>query len=170
VKINNLIFATVPNDNKERSKMLLNCIFYQNSDSVINFFLGSGGHERIEKQAPGGKCQTAAPKLQLKMSSSSSGSPSGSCGCASSASALDPSCETSMKGLSVTTPANIRIKIDMHTHILPKTWPDLKEKYGYGGFVSLEHHHPHKAKVIDYMILCVLYFWQISKIDHLHFR
>ena len=32
------------------------------------------------------------------------------------------------------------LKIDIHTHILPKTWPDLREKYGYGGFVNLDHH------------------------------
>ena len=30
-------------------------------------------------------------------------------------------------------------KIDLHTHILPRTWPNLAEKYGYGGFVQLEH-------------------------------
>jgi aminocarboxymuconate-semialdehyde decarboxylase len=33
-------------------------------------------------------------------------------------------------------------KVDLHTHILPKELPDLKEKYGYGGWVSLEHHKP----------------------------
>lgn len=33
-----------------------------------------------------------------------------------------------------------QLKIDIHTHILPKHWPDLKNKYGYGGFVSLDHH------------------------------
>jgi aminocarboxymuconate-semialdehyde decarboxylase len=31
------------------------------------------------------------------------------------------------------------MKIDIHTHILPKTWPDLDKKFGYPGFVRLEH-------------------------------
>jgi aminocarboxymuconate-semialdehyde decarboxylase len=31
------------------------------------------------------------------------------------------------------------VKVDLHTHILPKTWPDLKARYGYGGFIRLEH-------------------------------
>jgi len=32
------------------------------------------------------------------------------------------------------------LTIDIHTHILPKNWPDLKEKYGYGGWIHLDHH------------------------------
>eukprot|EP01116_Phalansterium_solitarium_P017392 TRINITY_DN4271_c0_g1_i1.p1 TRINITY_DN4271_c0_g1~~TRINITY_DN4271_c0_g1_i1.p1 ORF type:complete len:340 (-),score=88.31 TRINITY_DN4271_c0_g1_i1:432-1451(-) len=39
-------------------------------------------------------------------------------------------------------------KIDLHTHILPSGWPDLSKKYGYGGFISLEHVGPHKAKMM----------------------
>ncbi len=31
------------------------------------------------------------------------------------------------------------MKIDAHAHILPRTWPSLKEKFGYGGFITLEH-------------------------------
>jgi aminocarboxymuconate-semialdehyde decarboxylase len=34
------------------------------------------------------------------------------------------------------------VKIDIHTHILPPDWPNLKERYGYGGFVQLEQHGP----------------------------
>lgn len=38
--------------------------------------------------------------------------------------------------------------IDVHTHILPETWPDLAERYGYGGFVSLIHHRPGCARMM----------------------
>ncbi len=40
------------------------------------------------------------------------------------------------------------MKIDLHTHILLETWPDLREKYGYGGFVKLEHHAPCCARML----------------------
>ncbi|XP_048242210.1 2-amino-3-carboxymuconate-6-semialdehyde decarboxylase-like [Haliotis rufescens] len=40
------------------------------------------------------------------------------------------------------------MKIDIHTHILPENWPDLKERYGYGGFIQLEHHCAGQAKMM----------------------
>ena len=38
--------------------------------------------------------------------------------------------------------------IDIHTHILPENIPNFREKFGYGGFVSLEHHKPCCAKIM----------------------
>ncbi len=40
------------------------------------------------------------------------------------------------------------LTIDIHTHILPENIPHWKEKFGYGGFIQLEHHKPCCAKMI----------------------
>jgi aminocarboxymuconate-semialdehyde decarboxylase len=40
------------------------------------------------------------------------------------------------------------LKIDLHTHILPRNWPDLDKKYGYSGFVRLDHYKPCCARMM----------------------
>jgi aminocarboxymuconate-semialdehyde decarboxylase len=38
-------------------------------------------------------------------------------------------------------------KIDLHTHILPERWPNLRQRYGYGGWLALDHHGPCCARM-----------------------
>ncbi len=40
------------------------------------------------------------------------------------------------------------LKIDVHTHILPKQIPNWKDKFGYGGFISLDHYEPYCARMM----------------------
>uniref|UniRef100_A0A914US26 2-amino-3-carboxymuconate-6-semialdehyde decarboxylase n=1 Tax=Plectus sambesii TaxID=2011161 RepID=A0A914US26_9BILA len=46
--------------------------------------------------------------------------------------------------------ASERPKIDVHAHILPRTWPDLEKKFGYGGWVQLKH-SPDNANTAEMM-------------------
>lgn len=40
------------------------------------------------------------------------------------------------------------LKIDVHTHILPKNIPNWKDKFGYGGFIALDHYKPCCARMV----------------------
>lgn len=40
------------------------------------------------------------------------------------------------------------LKIDVHTHILPKIIPNWKDKFGYGGFIALDHYKPCCANMV----------------------
>ena len=38
--------------------------------------------------------------------------------------------------------------IDIHTHILPENIPNFRKKFGYGGFIHLDHHCPGCARMM----------------------
>ncbi len=40
------------------------------------------------------------------------------------------------------------LKIDIHTHILPRDIPRWKDKFGYGGFIGLDHYRPCCAHMV----------------------
>ncbi len=40
------------------------------------------------------------------------------------------------------------LKIDVHTHILPRDIPKWKERFGYGGFITLDHYKPCCARMV----------------------
>src|SRR6478735_3384165 len=40
------------------------------------------------------------------------------------------------------------LKIDVHTHIMPRDIPKWKERFGYGGFISLDHYKPCCARMV----------------------
>lgn len=39
------------------------------------------------------------------------------------------------------------LKIDLHTHILPRVWPDWTTRSGYAGWIAIEHHGPGCARM-----------------------
>jgi aminocarboxymuconate-semialdehyde decarboxylase len=41
------------------------------------------------------------------------------------------------------------LTIDIHTHILPENIPNWAAKFGYGGFINLEHHKPCCARMMQ---------------------
>jgi len=40
------------------------------------------------------------------------------------------------------------LKIDVHTHILPRDIPKWKARFGYGGFITLDHYKPCCARML----------------------
>ncbi len=40
------------------------------------------------------------------------------------------------------------LTIDIHTHILPENIPNFRERFGYGGFIHLDHHKPCCARMM----------------------
>ena len=41
------------------------------------------------------------------------------------------------------------LKIDVHTHVLPKDIPNWKDRFGYGGFIQLDHYKPCCARMVQ---------------------
>lgn len=41
------------------------------------------------------------------------------------------------------------LKVDIHTHLIPKHLPDWAQKFAYSGFISLDHHAPCRARMMQ---------------------
>ncbi len=41
------------------------------------------------------------------------------------------------------------LTVDIHTHIIPEHIPNFREKFGYGGFITLDHHKPCRARMMQ---------------------
>jgi aminocarboxymuconate-semialdehyde decarboxylase len=41
------------------------------------------------------------------------------------------------------------LKIDMHSHIIPKNLPDWTKKFGYGDFIFLNHNEDKTADMMQ---------------------
>ncbi|TAE73428.1 MAG: amidohydrolase [Bacteroidetes bacterium] len=41
------------------------------------------------------------------------------------------------------------LTVDIHTHIIPAHIPNFREKFGYGGFITLDHHKPCRARMMQ---------------------
>lgn len=67
----------------------------------------------------------------------------------SSLSLEDPEVPEDRDGGDAASSSTKRLKIDMHTHVLPPDWPNLKEKYGYGGFIQLENRTQDAADMVS---------------------
>ena len=67
--------------------------------------------------------------------------------------------------------------IDIHTHILPENIPDFGAKYGYRGFIHLDHHRPGCARMMkddkffrEVQANCWDPVVRIAECDHHHVR
>ncbi|KAI8615538.1 hypothetical protein BC830DRAFT_1161320 [Chytriomyces sp. MP71] len=57
-----------------------------------------------------------------------------------------PTTSTSCCGSADVKPKHLRV--DIHTHIMPARLPDLKQKYGYGGWISVQNNGDGKAQMM----------------------
>jgi len=39
-------------------------------------------------------------------------------------------------------------KIDIHAHIIPERWEPLRERFGYGGFITMDHYRQGAARMV----------------------
>lgn len=49
-------------------------------------------------------------------------------------------------------------KIDIHTHIIPKTWPNWNEKFGYSGWLHIHHDPTSPVPITDTVMVVFTVF------------
>ena len=53
-----------------------------------------------------------------------------------------------MRGRDDRTDTLCSMKLDLHTHILPRDWPDWTTRSGYAGWIELAHERPGCARML----------------------
>jgi aminocarboxymuconate-semialdehyde decarboxylase len=64
------------------------------------------------------------------------------------ASWLDVACNVPTSPRWANFTAAMCLTIDIHTHIIPEHMPRWSERFGYGGFIHLDHHKPGCARMV----------------------